>query len=373
MLKVKLEASLQIGRDAMYGVPAELLALLASVGRHGSLLTAIRDADVSYRHAWGLLRRWETITGHKLVVQTRGQGTDLTPFGRRLAEVGEWLRPRLAERFEGLDAELSRFLSVPSELQRARVEIHASHDIALLKLKERLDGQFAIDLRFEGSLNSLDSLARGDCDIAGFHLPDPPPLLGPLLEEFTPRLNRREHYVALLFSRHQGLMVPKQSVRRVRKLADVARHGLRFVNRERGSGTRLLFDALLARDGVSSAQVKGYASEEFTHMATAATVRAGMADAAFGIEAAARAHGLGFVHLVTEHYYVACRRNAPARVAVDTMVATARSSAFARACARIGGYDTTSSKPVQLSDIFSRTPAGDQPRPRKSKPRRSNT
>ncbi len=77
-------------------------------------------------------------------------------------------------------------------------------------------------------------------------------------------------------------------------------------------------------------------------MATAATVRTGMADIAFGIEAAARAHGLAFVPIVTEHYYLACRRNAPARIAVDTIVATAKSTTFARAVAHIGGYDTKS-------------------------------
>ncbi|HTS22440.1 MAG TPA: substrate-binding domain-containing protein [Casimicrobiaceae bacterium] len=353
MLKVKLDANLRLGRDAMYVVPPELLALLASIQRHGSLVTAIREADVSYRHAWGLLRRWEAITGHKLVVQTRGQGTDLTPFGKRLAEVRDWLAPRIEQSINGLDRALADHLNVASDFTRTRIEIHASHDIALLKLKERLDGQFAIDLHFEGSLNSLDSLARGDCDVAGFHVPDPPTLLGALLEEFRPRLNRREHYVARLLSRHQGLMIAKEASRRVRGLKDLARLGLRFVNRERGSGTRLLFDAMLARDGLAAAAIKGYEHEEFTHMATAATVRAGMADAAFGIEAAARAHGLGFVHLVTEHYYVACRRSSSARVAVDTMVAVARSSAFARAVARIGGYETKSSRAeIHLSDLF---------------------
>ena len=352
MLKVKLDASLRLGRDAMYAVPPELLALLAAIQRHGSLVAAIREADVSYRHAWGLLRRWETITGHNLVVQTRGQGTDLTPLGRRLAEVRDWLRPRIEERIDGLNRELGAYLNVPSEFNRSRVEIHASHDIALLKLKERLERQFAIDLRFEGSLNSLDSLVRGDCDIAGFHVPEPATLLGPLLEQFGTRLNRREHYIGLLLSRHQGLMTAKAR-RSMRSLKDLVRHGMRFVNRERGSGTRLLFDALLAREGLSHAAIQGYEHEEFTHMATAATVRAGMADCAFGIEAAARAHGLHFIHLVTEHYYVACRRNSPARIVVDTMVGTAQSSAFARAISRIGGYDThRAGGGVQLGDIF---------------------
>src|SRR5215831_6195106 len=149
-------------------------------------------------------------------------------------------------------------------------------------------------------------------------------------------------------------MVAKGNARRIRSLRDLARPNVAFVNRERGSGTRLLLNALLAREGLAPSAIRGYEHEEFTHMATAATVRTGMADAAFGIEAAARAHGLTFIRLVTERYYLACRRNRPARIAVDTMVAGGQSSAFARVVSRIGGYELAGAgSRVQLADIFS--------------------
>jgi molybdate-binding protein len=293
--------------------------------------------------------------GQKLVVLTRGRGTCLTTYGTRLAGITDWLEPRVAQRLEDLGDELARYLDVPVDGAAPRVLVHASHDIALLKLKERLGRHFAVDLRFEGSLNSLDSLARGDCDIAGFHLPEPAALLGPLLAEFGARLNAREHYVVCLLSRHQGFMTAKNNKRRVRSIAELARLRLKFVNRERGSGTRLLFDALLAKEGLGPADIVGYDHEEFTHMATAATIRAGMADVTFGIEAAARSHGLAFVDLVTEHYYLACRRSSAARIAVDAMVATAQSGVFARAIARIGGYDNASAGGnVHLPDLFGR-------------------
>lgn len=91
MLKVKLDASIRIGREALYPLPPELVGLLRSIRQHGSLVRAIRDVRISYRHAWGLLGRWEAITGHKLAVLTRGQGTGLTPIGVRFAEIGDWL------------------------------------------------------------------------------------------------------------------------------------------------------------------------------------------------------------------------------------------------------------------------------------------
>ena len=87
MLKVKLDANIRIGRDALYPLPPELVGLLRSIRQHGSL--AIREVGISYRHAWGLLGRWEAITGHKLAILTRGQGTGLTPFGVRFADIGE--------------------------------------------------------------------------------------------------------------------------------------------------------------------------------------------------------------------------------------------------------------------------------------------
>jgi putative molybdopterin biosynthesis protein len=355
MLKVKLDVNVRIGRDALYMLSPELIGLLRAIRQHGSLIDATREVGISYRHAWGLLRRWEAITGHKLAVLTRGQGAGLTPLGARCADVDEWLKLRVGRRLDGLDGELVRYLDLPTEPDKQRVQMRASSDIALLKLKERLDRHLAVDLHFEGSLSSLDSLARGECHVAGFPMPHPPHLLGPLLAEFAARVDAREHYVARVFSRHQGIMVAKGTRRSVRGLKDLARSGLRFVNRERGSGTRLLFDALLAREGLVPGAINGYEHEESTHMATAAAVRAGLADTAFGIEAAARAHALGFVPLVTEHYYLACRRNAPARVAVDTMVATAQSSAFARAVARIGGYDTKSARPgVPISELLGR-------------------
>lgn len=358
MLKAKLDATVRIGNDTLYPVPAELIALLRAVRSTGSLMLATKEAGVSYRHAWGLLRRWETITGHELAVLTRGKGTGLTPFGARLAGLAEWLEPKMLEQFAELSDALAAYLAVEPTDAPPRASVHASHDVALLKLKERLDGHRVLDLRFEGSLNSLDSLGRGACEIAGFHLPEPPQLLGPLLDEFTARLKGHDMHVARLFQRHQGFMLPATLRRRVRGVVDLARHGLVFVNRERGSGTRLLFDALLQRAGLAPADIAGYDHEEFTHMATAATVRAGMAQAAFGIEAAARAHGLRFVRVVTEHYYLACRRNSTARIAVDDMIAAVRSPAFAKELARIGGYDASrTTARVAIAEVLGRKSA----------------
>ena len=138
MLKVKIEPGLRIGRDTLYTVPSELLLLLKAIHEHGSLLKAIEDIEVSYRHAWGLIGRWEAITGHKLAVFTRGHGTALTLFGTRLAQADEWLDGKMSTELPNLEGELVRHLDVPSADEAVRIRIRASNDIALLKLKEWL-------------------------------------------------------------------------------------------------------------------------------------------------------------------------------------------------------------------------------------------
>ncbi len=338
-LKARLDPGVGLGRDAAHPVPRELLDLLRGIRRHGSLALARRDAGMSHRYACTLIERWETISGRRLAVLSRGRGSALTPFGLKLAGIDAWLHERVGARFARLSEELADYLDVPEAPPAPRLRLRASHDLAVLKLHERLAGQLAIDLRFQGGLASLDALAAGECDLAGFHVPDPPSLLGHLLPEYRSRLDEREYRYLRLLSRHQGMIVAHGNPQRIRSLADLLRPGLRLANRERGSGTRLLFDALLASQGVTPEAIEGYESEGLTHMATAARVRSGTADVAFGIEAAARAHDLGFVPVANEHYYLAAPIRSTAADALDTLARAADTVVFRRAIARIGGYD----------------------------------
>lgn len=339
MLKARIDPGLRLGRDALHPVPRELLDLLRRIRRHGSLGLAVRDAGLSHRRAVALIHAWETIAGQKLVVRNRGQGATLTPFGTKLAGIEDWLHDRVGAAFGRLSGELAAHLEEPQPETAPRIRLQASHDLAVLKLHERLAGRFAIDLRFKGGLDSLDALDGGECDLAGFHVPDPPSLLGALLPEVRRRLEGRDYRYLRLLSRHQGLMVAYGNPKRIHALADLARPGLRVVNREPGSGTRLLFDALIDDLGIARDAIDGYASMETTHMATASKVRSGAADAAFGIEAAARALDLAFIPVANEHYYLAGNSSRAAGDTLDLLARTVDTVAFRRILARIGGYD----------------------------------
>jgi molybdate-binding protein len=148
-------------------------------------------------------------------------------------------------------------------------------------------------------------------------------------------------------------MVPHGNPRQLQTLADVADKGARFVNRQPESGTRLCIDRLLATANVRPERIKGYRTEEFTHAAVAATVASGMADAGFGIEAAARQQKLDFIPLVRERYLLAARRSTLARAAAQDMLEALRAVEFRARCKALPGYDTAAAgEIVSVKDIL---------------------
>src|ERR1700748_2546581 len=120
-----------------------------------------------------------------------------------------------------------------------------------------------------------------------------------------------------------GLMVKRGNPLGITSLQDVVDRKARFVNRDHDSGTRLLFDQLLALHGIDESRINGAQQIEFTHAAVAAYVASGMADVSFGVEAAARQFGLDFIRLLTEDYVFVCRQaflgTEPMRGVLDIM------------------------------------------------------
>ena len=285
---------------------SRLLQLLAAIAVDGALGTAARDAGMSYRTAWGLLRACEQALGASLVVMERGRGTRLTEFGAALVDLDVAARKSLDDahapwqrRFEALLAPVVR--ATPERLRLA-----ASHDLALADWVEH-GRRIRFELNWRGSEDALAALGRGECEIAGFHVPEEWPVSR--LENWLGLwLDVAQHVCVPVMRRRQGVIVARGNPHRLASLADVARRGLRLVNRQRGSGTRSLIDELLASSRIRPESIAGYQHEEFTHEAVAAEVAAGQADAGFGIEAAAVRYDLGFVPLVVERYGFAMSR-----------------------------------------------------------------
>jgi molybdate transport repressor ModE-like protein len=314
-----------------------LLPLLRAIGGTGSLTAAVAACGISYRAAWGLLRDCRPRFGEPLVLLERGRGARLSAMAQRLLRADAMAASRLAPLLPALAVEVGVTTIAAERGAAAKLRIAASHDLALAQLAHDPADGLHLDVAFMGSLNALAAYADGRADVAGFHVPtgDWP---ARDREPFLRGLNARRDMLMRFVEREQGLILPRGNPAQVRHLADIATRGLRFINRQRGSGTRLLIEQLLAREGVAPAALIGYANEEFTHPAVAATVASGGADAGFGLRAAAAEHRLAFVPLVREHYCLAVRRRDAGGAAIARLTAWLEGAAFARLVRGLPGY-----------------------------------
>jgi molybdate transport repressor ModE-like protein len=323
--------------DPAEALDARLVPLLAAIRAKASLAAAVADRGLSYRAAWGLLRDYQRKLGAPLVELERGRGARLAPAGEKLLAGHR----AAAQRLERILPTLAVELGSPSgrELRMARLRVAASHDLVLAALREALPAAagLSLDLAFMGSLHALQEFAEGRTDLAGFHVPIGGHAAGELAP-FRRLLRVRRDRLIRVVDRDQGFILPRGNPARVRGFRDVERKRLRFVNRQRGSGTRLLIDRLIADEGLEASSLVGYASEEFTHPAVAATVASGAADAGFGLRAAAAEYGLAFVPRVRERYYLAIRASALETPAVMRLIEVLQGAIFARVAGTLPGY-----------------------------------
>lgn len=239
---------------------------------------------------------------------------------------------------EDVEVELLRGLD---EVARSIVAI-GSHDLVLdlaaSALRERDPGLSLVSSNV-GSLGGLGALRDGLCHVAGAHLLDP--VTGTYNLPYVDRvLGAGEGAVVRLVHREQGLLVAPGNPLRLQGVADLARAGVRYVNRQRGAGTRVLLDHELGRLGVDPDDVEGYGREESTHLAVAAAVAAGRADAGLGIRAAARAFALDFVPVAEEPYDLVTTAAVLGDGALDPLLELVADPSFRAAVEALGGYST---------------------------------
>jgi molybdate transport repressor ModE-like protein len=316
-----------------------LLVINNEIRTTGKLTIAANHAHLSYRHVWNLIEQWSMFFGVPLVETHRGKGTTLTAFGEKLVWAGQRMQARLGPQLENLAQELATEIKPFLHQRPSVIRVHASHGFAVSKLRELLDREpgIGVDLRYVSNQNSLVSLAQGACDLSGLHLPRGE-LRAQAVQSCREWLDPREDRVISFVTREMGLMVKRGNPLEITSMKDIAERKARFVNRDHDSGTRLLFDQLLALHKIDEARINGAQQMEFTHAAVAAYVASGMADVSFGVEAAARQFGLDFVRLLTEDYFFVCRRafleTEPMRRMLDIM----KGNEFHKAVAALPGY-----------------------------------
>lgn len=316
------------------------LKLLEGVAQFGKLTEAARACELSYRHAWNLLEKWRLLFGSPLVELTQGRGAALTPLGERLMRAEQRARARLTPTLESLGSEVNAAIADLLGQDRKHLRIHASHGYAVERMVDMLktSGEPLIELTYRDATEALASLGRNRCDLAGFHIPE-----GPIAQKLMPRyatlLSARNLRIIELCTRVQGLILAKTNPKRIRKLADLMRGDVRFINRQRGSGTRALTEALIADARLDPTRIQGFDAAEFTHDAVAAFVASDMADVGIGVETAARKFGLDFAPLVTERYLFACKVDSLEWPLMQGLLDLLSSAPFRSAVSGIPGYN----------------------------------
>lgn len=330
--------------------------------RPGERLPAVREMAVRWHCTPGTVQRaYRELARQGLVTARPGQGTVATAT-LAAADALPLRRAALVHRAEAFLLEALAAGHNPAEVEQAvalaldrwrtmtgepqvppahTLRFVGSHDPAVSLIAARFSGltpDATLQVTFAGSLGGLIALARGEADLAGSHLWDEES--DAYNRPFVQRLLPGQR-VALLTLAHRrlGLFVAPGNPAGLVGLADLTRPGLRFVNRQRGSGTRVWLDAQLRRHEIAPARVVGYGDEVSTHFEAACAVAEGRADASLGIEAAALAYGLGFVPLTTERYDLVIPAAIWDTSPLQALAEWLGSPAARATIAELGGYD----------------------------------
>jgi putative molybdopterin biosynthesis protein len=188
-------------------------------------------------------------------------------------------------------------------------------------------------------MGGLMAIKRGVCHLAGSHLLDPQDgsYNVSYIKKFLAQVDVK---LVNLVLRDQGLMVRRGNPKKINGIEDLARSDISFINRQAGSGTRILLDFRLNQIGIDPADINGYHHEEFTHMAVAVAVLSGTVDTGLGIHAAATALDLDFIPVVTEQYDLVIATEHFDSENIQLLLEAVNSREFKSRVDALGGYST---------------------------------
>ena len=251
---------------------------------------------------------------------------------------------RIPNHVEGLndDEIVSAELLRPLPAIRRTIVIVGSHDNSLDVLADQIKAthsELTLSSSHVGSMGGLMAIKRGGCHLAGTHLLD--------TEDGSYNLSYLKKYLPdtaikliHLVQRDQGLIIKQGNPKGIKSIEDLSRKDVAFINRQVGSGTRILLDYKLKQMGIKATAINGYKNEEFTHMAVAVSVLSGAEDAGLGIYAAAKALNLEFIPVVTEQYDLAIPLEYFDTQPIQIVLKVINSRTFKQRVEALGGYNT---------------------------------
>ena len=269
-----------------------------------------------------------------------------SPLSRGSGVVSSFMKAdgilEVSQGLEGYEAgaEVEVRLLSPAEKLENTVVVIGSHDPLLDELGDMLhlaDHNLYMSSSHVGSMGGIMAIRRGEAHAAGCHLLDT--ATGAynvsFMKKYFPKGGVK---LVRCVGRQQGLMVAKGNPLNIQTFADVAKPGLRYVNRQKGSGTRILADYLCKQNELDTASIYGYDREELTHTSVAAQIVSSSADAGMGIYSAAKLYDLDFIPICIEEYDLIIPDHAWETPQVQQMLATLKSDAFREKILSLGGY-----------------------------------
>ncbi|MFH2045232.1 MAG: molybdopterin biosynthesis protein [Pseudomonadota bacterium] len=259
---------------------------------------------------------------------------------------------RIPNNVEGINAQepVTAELIRPLSSINNTIVVVGSHDNSIDVLADSMKaGQNSLTLSSShvGSMGGLMAIKNGACHIAGSHLLDTTDGSYNIsyIKRYLPDIKVK--LVHLVF-RDQGLIVAKGNPKNIIGIEDLARKDIKFINRQGGSGTRILLDYRLNQLGINPAQINGYDNEEFTHMSVAVNILSGAIDVGLGIFAAAKALGLDFIPVVTEQYDLVIPEIYFETENIKILLDTINSTDFKKHVETLGGYSTKKTGEILL-------------------------
>ena len=264
-----------------------------------TLVSACKKAGLSYRNVWQKVNEVEEALGFKLMDRVRGHGSQLSEYAHYLIQFIDDFDEKTRRLGQTSLAHLEEGFAQFRVKSEKRWSLASSSDPIIQKVMGGVD---RIDLTIAGSGEALERLLNYEVDIAGFHVSDPQ-----ASKTITKRLQKEGMQIFPVMKRVQGLMIAKGNPLNITRLKDLVRPNIRFINRQRSSGTRLLLDTTLSKEGIDPKKIKGYENEEFTHSAIATSILAKKADVGMGVKSVALENGLDFIQMKDEVFFLAMR------------------------------------------------------------------
>jgi putative molybdopterin biosynthesis protein len=247
--------------------------------------------------------------------------------------------PQNSEGVEGGETVSIELLKSMAEIKDTIVSI-GSHDIAMdimASMIHQSNSTYSLSSAHVGSMGGIMALKRGEAHIAPIHLLDE--ATGIYNIEYIKRyLSNMDIAIIKGLKRIQGIMVKKDNPKHINSIKDLAREDVQFVNRQRGAGTRILLDYMLQKSGIAADSISGYEREMTTHMAVAAAVESGSADAGLGVMSAAQAMNLDFIPVGDEEYDFVVPVSYLELPMIKLFINILKSKEFANELDSLGGY-----------------------------------